>query len=226
VVDLVKSKSDSHRISPPLKRLKERLILALQHLNTVDNALTAARHKHNTAAINYAITQNYASVIQGLYGQLNDYLKGVLSEMFRVRPLQVVGKAQEALQFPEIVRLGSYEAICDHMIDAVFRKLESSSHRSMQKLIETILSRTTVSIERSVLDDAMFYIEIRHLLVHNSGLIDAKFVLNYSSRFTQIKEVNNKLPLNKGLAREGIRALQKLCQNIDQELWRAGLIGE
>jgi hypothetical protein len=48
----------------------------------------------------------------------------------------------------------------------------------------------------------MFYIEIRHLLVHNSGLIDAKFVLNYSSRFTQIKEVNNKLPLNKGLARE------------------------
>ena len=204
------------RRSRSLDKLNSSLSLTLRHLNTVDSALRSARTKDNMAIMNHAITRNCASAIQSLYPQLNDYPKSVLSEMFLRRPLQIVDKAEDTLQFQEIVRLGSYAAICSAMVDRVFRKLTNNS-RSTQALIEKILANTGTIIDKKVMDESMLYIEMRHLIVHNSGLMDARFTATYAHKFKHMGE-GAMLPISKGAAKDGVGAVRKLCQEVDYAL--------
>jgi hypothetical protein len=103
--------------SSSLLKLNARLNLTIEHFNTVDSALRGAKRAGNNAIINHAITRNCEFVLQLLYTHLNEYLESILSEMFQKKPLQIVDKAQDSLQFQEILRLGSYEAVCGHMVE-------------------------------------------------------------------------------------------------------------
>src|SRR5215217_2149498 len=99
--------------------------------------------------------------------------------MYDGRPLDVVSKAQASIRFDEVVRLGSYEAICEHMINQVFRNLEGQ--RNTRKLLSKVLEKTGVEVDRGVLQDAVMYMDMRHLIVHNSSLIDEAFEQSYGS---------------------------------------------
>jgi len=165
--------------------MHSRLTLTLQHFEIVNTALRQSLRDNNNAIINHAITRNCELTLQLLYTHLNKYLKSILSEMFQKRPLQIVDKAQDTLQFQEILRLGTYEAVCNHMVDRVFRKLQND--RSTRRLIERILARTGANLDCDVLDDAMWYIDIRHLIVHNSGIVDQQFTINYTHKRNMLK---------------------------------------
>lgn len=143
--------------------------------------------------------------------------------MFHKRPLQIISKVQESVKFTDIVKLGSYEAICDHMVDRVFRKLNNTSNRSTARLIENILDTTSVKVDENVRDDAIWYMELRHLFVHNSGRMDKNFADQNLRKMKYIKE-GNKIPLNIGIARRGIKTIQRLCQIIDNDLCRDGYV--
>jgi hypothetical protein len=208
-------------ISSSLAKVHSRLSLALQHLDIVDSALTTIRNSENQALVNHATTRNCELTLQMLYTHLNFYLKAILSEMFYKKPLQIVDKGQERLQFQEIIRLGTYEAICDHMIDRVFRRLQNE--RSTRNLIGKILDGTGVAIDDDVLENAMWYIDIRHLIVHNSGVVDQKFEKTYSGKYNYVK-IGGKLPINVGIARRGVNAVCTLCESIDRELTSKGYI--
>ena len=208
--------------SASLTRLDSRLELTLQHLKTVDKALREARTSNNGQIINHSITRNFQSTIQSLYTHLNEYLKSILWEMFQKRPLQIVDKVQDVLQFQEIVRIGSYEAVCNHMVDKIFRKLENQS-RNTNSLIEKILDKTGVKSDKKILDDAMHSIEIRHLIVHNSGQMDRKFAEAHSHRYKDAKD-GNKLMINIKVATDGIDSVSKLCSEIDHGLCAGGYV--
>src|SRR5690349_13154071 len=116
-------------ISLPFVRLANRLQTTLQHMEVVHSALvkfashgTPAANKSSPRAIaNHAIRRNAELAVQLLYTHFSEYLRGILLEMYAKRPLEVVDKAQSTLRFHELVRLGSYQAICAHMVDHVFR---------------------------------------------------------------------------------------------------------
>ena len=190
--------------------LTTRLTLTLQHFEIVNTALRQSLRDNNNAIINHAITRNCELTLQLLYTHLNEYLKSILSEMFQKRPLQIVDKAQDTLQFQEILRLGTYEAVCNHMVDRVFRKLQND--RSTRRLIERILARTGANLDCDVLDDAMWYIDIRHLIVHNSGIVDQQFTINYTHKRKYVKE-GGKLPINEGMAKK-VSARYASCAKI------------
>ena len=198
-----------------------RLHLTQHHFVTVDNALRSVKTAANNSIINHAITRNCELTLQLLYTHY-EYLRSILSEMFQQRPLQIVDKAQDSLQFQEILRLGTYEAVCDHMVDRVFRKLQNES-RSTNRLIERILARTDAKMDAGILEDATWYIEIRRLIVHNPSIIDQQFEKKYSHKFKYVKS-GNKLSINVGMAKRGINAVQKLCAAIDHELGSRGYI--
>ena len=69
----------------------------------------------------------------------------------------------------------------------------------------------------------MWYLEIRHIIVHNASIIDKKFEENYSHKLKYIK-AGNKLPISFGMAKDGIKAVTQLCINIDKELIAGGYI--
>ena len=203
------------RPSMSLVRMYSRLHTTREHLKMVDEALRRDKRDGNKALINHALTRNCELALQLLYTHLNEFLKSILSEMFKHKPLQIVDKAQGSLKFHEILNLGSYDAVCDHIVDKVFRKLQNE--RSARNLVTKILDGTHATISGETLDDAMFYIEIRHLIVHNSSLIDKSFEERYPLAFKYVKE-GNKMPLSCAFARDGIKSVQKLCEEIDRSL--------
>ncbi len=207
--------------SMSLVRMYSRLHTTREHLKTVDDALRRDKRDSNKALINHALTRNCELALQLLYVHLNEFLKSILSEMFKHKPLQIVDKAQGSLKYHEILSLGSYDAVCDDMVDKVFRKLQNE--RNSRNLVTKILENTHATVSAETLDDAMFYMEIRHLIVHNSSLMDKAFVIRYPSAFKDVKE-GNKMPLSCAFAREGIKAVQKLCEEIDRSLVFNGYI--
>jgi hypothetical protein len=212
---------DNPRKSRSLNKVNTRLNLTLQHLDIVDDSLNRCMNTGNRALIKHAITRNCQATIQILYSHLNEYLKSILSDMMHHRPLMVVDKAQGALQFQEILRLGDFDAMCEVMVERVFRKLENNS-RDMGTVIGKILDNTGADIDKVLLDDAMKYIEMRHLIVHNLSRIDERFANTYRINYAK---PGKKLNISIGVARSGISAVRKLCENIDRELCANGYVG-
>ena len=210
-------------LSRSMMNMKTRMTVTRGHLLLVDQALSEflKREKAKEALARHAMKRNNELAIQLNYTHLSEYLRSILGEMYLHNPLLVVGKASAGLPFHEIVSLGNFDAISSRMVDHVFRTLEAQ--RSTRALIEKILERTGVELSPQVFNDAVYYLEIRHLIVHNSSLIDVKFEKRYSEKFKYIKE-GNKLPMSQGLARKALLAIEKLCSTIDSSLIDGGYL--
>lgn len=169
---------------------------------------------------NHARARNAELVIQMLYTYFTEYLRSVLREMYDKKPLEILDKAHSSLKFHEIVQLGSYDAICNHMVDYVFRSLESQ--RSTQGLLEKILEKTGVKLDSSILQTAMMYMEMRHLYVHNSGVVDMKFEKNFGTLVSD--KAGRKFNSSIGRSRAAIKAIERLCSEIDKGLIEKGYL--
>ena len=82
------------------------------------------------------------------------------------------------------------------MADRVFRDLSDNS-RGTKSLVRKIIAKTGTQLENKLLDEAKFYMEIRHLIVHNSGKIDSKFERKYAMKFKYCK-AEDSLPMSLG----------------------------
>lgn len=218
--------SSGPRLSVSFVKLGNRLALTSQHMDIVNKALSeiVAKKGSDAALAKHAITRNMELAIRLLYTHLSEYLRFILAEMYAKKPLEIVGKfqgGQAALPFHEIVNLGTYEAVCQRMIDQVFRNLEGQ--RSTKILIEKILDRTGAKVNSEQLENAMLYMEIRHLIVHNSSVVDRKFKETYEHKLSYAV-VGSKLPMSIGLARRAIASIRDLCRNIDSELVSKGYL--
>lgn len=236
--------------SRPFARLNGQLRLLLNHLEVVDSALNffeetatsvakpglqltdalriprgkkktlrvpATEAKHVTR---HARTRNTELTVHALYPLFTGYLREILREIFLSRPLEVLNKAPGVLKYHEIVGLGSYDAICEHMVEQVFRSLEGQ--RSTAALLSKILDRTGVTLPTAVEDNGLMYLEMRHLFVHKAGLVDRPFAEKYGAKLNVVE--GGKLHKNIGMAREGVRAISDLAAAIDEQLVARGLL--
>ncbi|MBD2095322.1 hypothetical protein H6F90_09145 [Trichocoleus sp. FACHB-591] len=169
---------------------------------------------------NHARARNAELVIQMLYTYFTEYLRSILHEMYDKKPLEIVDKAHSSLKFHEIVQFGSYDAICNYMVDYVFRSLESQ--RSTQGLLEKILEKTDVKVDSSILQPAIMYMEMRHLYVHNSGVVDVKFERNFGALVSD--KAGRKFNSSIGRSRAAIKAIERLCSEVDKGLTAKGYL--
>jgi hypothetical protein len=79
--------------------------------------------------------------------------------MYEHDALLVAGKAPGHLDYHVIVRLGSFEAIKNHIAEQVFRRLEMT--RGSSSLLDKILENTEVSVPPATERRAMMYVEAR-----------------------------------------------------------------
>ena len=215
--------SVKHNYSNAFHKLADRLQTTSNHLNVVNKSLEELLKSgvSNAGITKHAIIRNEELAFQLLYTHLNEYLRLLIAEMYHKKPLMIVGKVQANLNFPQIVKLGSYEAICDHMIRHVFRSF--SSLRSTKSLVEQVLDETGVVVRDKTLEDATFYMNIRHLIVHNSSIVDVDFEKLYGNRIGFAK-FGIRLQMSISLTRKAIRSIYALCQEIDQALIEAGYL--
>lgn len=155
----------------------------------------------------FSRSKNAEFALIAIFTYFSEYLSGILTEMFEFDPLLVVGKAvgNQSLTFPEIVKLGTREAIEAHMISAVFRTMENE--RSTKKLLERILANTGTTIDDTVM---------RHIFIHRNGIADDIYVQNYGPQIGVTS--GDKLPTDFATAKASMEATLTLCGAIDAAL--------
>jgi hypothetical protein len=148
-------------------------------------------------------------------------MRSILGEMFDGSPLVVAGKAPGTLQFQEIIRLGSFDAVKEKIVDAVFRKIESE--RSTIKLLEKIIDHTGVHPDPTIQSTALMYLEMRHLFIHNHGKADAAFVAKYGASIN-VSQEGQSLPTRSRIAEAAVKAVVALVRDIDTQLIAVGCV--
>lgn len=145
----------------------------------------------------------------------------MLKDLFEKEPIKVVGKVStQTLSYIDLVNLGSFENISERMINSVFRKLEDE--KSTPKLLEKILNHTSIDLDDNIKTHALMYLEMRHLIIHNGGKADERFISSYSSLISL--RPNGKVPMTFETSQEAIKWVSELTEAIDSSLITAGLI--
>lgn len=164
---------------------------------------------------NFSKSQSFEHSLIALYRYFGEYLRNILEEMYGKNPLAVVGKVTgTSLQFHELVALGSYESIVQKMIDTTFRRLEDE--RSTTKLLEKIIGHTKVKINDATREEALCYLELRHLFIHNNGCCDVIFEKAHGKHL-KVKD-GDTLPTDFKTTSAAMGAVMKLVKSIDHEL--------
>ncbi len=209
-------------------RFLDRMRVTADHMRVVNKALGVMQSRKTEAGFsdrdrqiaNHAISRNAEIALQFAYGHFIAYIKSILREMYRKKPLEIVNKSPSTLAYHEIVKLGSYEAICNFMVEQVFKSIEGK--RNTRALLNKILDKTNVSITEDVMATALMYIEMRHLIVHNNGKVDQDFADRYGTRLNV--EANQTLKGNIGNSKKALKAIANLCLEMDQGLITGGFI--
>lgn len=76
------------------------------------------------------------------------------------------------LSYADIFSLGSYAQILDEIARRVYRALEAE--RCTPKLLDKFIKATKININTVLKEDALLYLEIRHLIIHNNSRADSK----------------------------------------------------
>ena len=234
----------------PFQRFRGRIHDLKQHVQTVDVALVNAfkmmkaepdKNKKIAEALGYSSkkytelnhpirvnprilshskssTHQYTIII--LHTHFSEYVKGLLSEIYKHDPLRVVGNHGGNIPYKRVVELGDINKINAEMIEAVFRKLENQ--RSTQKLLDDILSKGNATVDEAVKHRAMAYLEMRHLFIHSSGMADGEFASKYSDIVPATE--GSKLPLGYPLVESAIDAVRELCKKTDESMLAGGYV--
>lgn len=163
-------------------------------------------------------------VMVDVYRCFSEYLSSVIAHMSQRQPLifQSIlgGKKEHNLTFADIVKLGSYQAIISEMAKRVFRTLEEE--RSTKKLLNKLIRLTQIQVQNQILDECLHYLEIRHLIIHNSGKADAKFMNtnNHLGANAVVINTNRKIQFSFDLTQKAMDSIGRLCSIIDCELQR------
>jgi hypothetical protein len=154
----------------------------------------------------------------------SDYISNIVSELFKNNPYQLFGaitdKNERALFYHEIIQLSSYDAIIEEISKRIYRSFEKQ--RSTPKLLEKIISTTKVSISNEIKQDALLYLEIRYLIIHNNSNVDEKF--KRMDKDNKIHITGKKLNMTYDLANASMNAVFKLCKSIDDQLIHRTLV--
>ncbi|MBR1449588.1 MAG: hypothetical protein IJ588_14955 [Prevotella sp.] len=161
-----------------------------------------------------------------LYGEFSNYVANVISEIEHKNPMRFLSllseNSENGIKYKDIITIGNYNALIGEMAKRVFRTLENK--RSTKDLLAAFIRNTSITIDNEILEKALVYLEIRHLIIHNNTKADAKFKGMARHDIVSINQRNQKINLNFTVTNEAINAIFRLCKKIDDEIVDKDLI--
>lgn len=168
----------------------------------------------------------HEQAIVELYRIFATYIRNITEEFMHTDPCNLLKAAGEnkdnKIEFKKIISLAEYDSIIAYMADVIFRRFENE--RSTPKLLEKIISYTKIEVPDELREKALFYLEIRHLIIHNASKADDDFVDKNKNNNRIAIPKNRKLPINYDLVSKSIEAVTELCHAIDQELIKKNMV--
>ena len=173
-------------------------------------------------AMNHLKQTVYSSYIKDLYEEVYSYLKSVLTEAAlrsKIDPERLIGEHQVEVKVSDILNADKLQNIIEDIVSKIFRKLENE--RSTTALIRKTCGKLGINIDDKILDNAIYYLEIRHQLVHADGKADAQFKKQHNDlTYT----TDNYIDLRYKLIRKVRKATNDFIDEFDKQAIGKGLI--
>lgn len=135
-----------------------------------------------------------------------------------VNPQRFVGDVKLDLSAAEILGSGSWDSAVRLVSDSIFRKLENE--RKTRDLIQKASVRLGLNVDNGILNDAMPYLDARHILVHRDGKADELYTRDYPG----IALRNEKIVVDYNFASQTRTTVRALAQHLDELIIAADLV--
>lgn len=165
-------------------------------------------------------TGNVDQAFLRLYAHFTDYLRETLRQAHRERPLELVREAAVDLDPAQAAAADDEEALRRLHFEHAFRNLEVRGDAEL--LVDRTIEDTGVSIDPSVRNEALMFLEMRNLILYNGGKVDGEYARNFGEDL-KVK-AGDELPRTTKLGRRGIRGVEKLCLDLDGQLIKSRLV--
>ncbi|MBN1777100.1 MAG: hypothetical protein JW811_03175 [Clostridiales bacterium] len=149
-----------------------------------------------------------------LYNIFSYYMKDILKEMYILKPKSIADKSNKTINYIKLTEFTSIDELVDYMIDKIFRDLEGI--HGTKDLVKRIIRHTRICIPQEQANDALMYLEIRHLIIHNDSKVDEKFHYNYKHKLDI--NLGGKVPTDFETFQAALQAVFNYVHIIDQEL--------
>jgi hypothetical protein len=158
---------------------------------------------------------NEQAIIE-LYTAFSDYIYAVIREMeesdSKKSILGLVDGKESSLSFDEILDLASYEKVLDKMANKIFRRF--TNEKSSTKKMEKVLKVLNIEIPEQIVNEALLYLDVRHLIIHNNSKADQGFMDRNHNNEIKIGK-NGKIAINYALSSTAIEKVTELCKAFD-----------
>lgn len=132
---------------------------------------------------------------------------------------KLIGEHSINMSSRELIRIGDYDKIVEKISNSIFRQLENE--KNTKKLIEKIDKKLGLGIGSEIISNALPYLEIRHLLVHNEGKADKDFCETFP--FITAEE-NKSIKLTNDIINNARTALVTLIKEFDKKVVEKELV--
>lgn len=129
-------------------------------------------NRHNRElALNHLKGTIRAAFLKDIYEDVSTYITDLLAGAARagLSPERLIGENKMSFEVNDVLKCGCWESVINLVAESLFRKLENE--RSTLKLLIAIDKKLNLGVPEKVIQDALPYLEIRHLLVH-SGVVN------------------------------------------------------
>jgi hypothetical protein len=132
--------------------------------------------------INHLRSTIAVSFIKEAYEEVTEYLRYVLclgakSKTIKVERLSANTKV--SITANDILSAKDYNEVVLMVTNQIFQSIESE--RSTIEMVKKICTKLGLSISDEVINDALLYLEMRHIFVHNDGKPSKQFTERYPS---------------------------------------------
>lgn len=177
------------------------------------NQLLVVRHLRSTL---------YTAYIKDLYEEFTLYLRNILKDIYKnakITPERLTGEHKINMSSVEILTHITNGDLIDIVIDNIFQSLENE--RSTIALIEKFHNKIGIEKNDQLITNAIYYLEIRHKLVHTDGHADNDFKKTHP---TISYTASDYISLNYTTIKEAKESVSTLVQDIDKKIMQKSLV--
>lgn len=165
--------------------------------------------------INHLRSSIYSSYIKDLYEEVTHYFRSILRQasINGFDSGRLIGDHQFKVNARSVLELENWENVCKMVSDTVFQSLENE--RSTLNLLKKTATKLGLEIADQLINNALPFLEIRHILVHSDG----KPTSDFSQKYPHIRRRSNGyLLLDYRLICDTREAIKALIEAYDSEV--------
>lgn len=152
-----------------------------KYLNPNKHKSLLRRSANNTSkkiVINHLRSTVFSAYIKDIFEELSCYLKNLLYEAALLssdkgNAKRLIGDHKITFSGAEILQFSTIDDLIAEVADDIIQILENE--RSTKNLIKKICNKIDLSIDETLIDEALPYLELRHKFVHTNGKVDDEF---------------------------------------------------